>query len=120
MKIASEGVLRHWPDAVYLQMDYSDQRYGGLVAVAVLDADGEELDGGNMELWDELDNGADVSVLIGNLDDDRGDWSVHRTYATSEARASGVNPFLDIKMAAAMTTKEIGSSAGATQYSPFG
>jgi len=28
VKIAAEGLLRQWPDAAYLQMDYSDQRYG--------------------------------------------------------------------------------------------
>ncbi len=49
-KISADGVLRQWPDAVYLQMDHSDQRYEGLVPVAVLDADRQELDG-DMELW---------------------------------------------------------------------
>ncbi len=68
-------MLRRWPDAVYLQLNHSGQRYGGLVPVALLDADGQELDG-DMELWDELDSGAHVPDLIGNLNDDRGDWSV--------------------------------------------
>ena len=60
VKIAAQGVLRQWPDAPYLQMDHSDQRYGGLVAVAVLDADGQERACDMMELWDDLDNGAHV------------------------------------------------------------
>lgn len=49
VKIAAEGVLRQWPGAAYLRMDYSDQEYGAMVPVAVLDADGQELDDG-MEL----------------------------------------------------------------------
>jgi len=41
------------------------------VPVAVLDADGQELEG-DMELWDELERGAHMPDLIGNLNDDRG------------------------------------------------
>ncbi len=112
VKIAADGLPRQWPDAAYLQMDYSDQRHGALVPAAVLDANGEVLDD-DTELWDELDNGADVPALIGNLSDDRGDWSAHRTFRNGQL-------CLDLKKAAAMTTKEIGSSAGVQEYSPFG
>lgn len=40
VKVAAEDLLRQWPDAAYLQMDYSDQRYGALAPAAVLDANG--------------------------------------------------------------------------------
>ncbi len=83
VKIAAEGVLRQWPDAFSLQMDHSDQRYGGLVPAAVLDADGQELDD-DMELRDDLESGAHVPDLIGNLSDDHGDWSVHRTFRNGQ------------------------------------
>ncbi len=65
-------------------MDYSDQRYGALVPVAVLDADGQELEA----TWscDELDGGPHVPDLIGNLNDDCGDWLVHRTDAIVRPR----------------------------------
>lgn len=43
---------------------------------------------------------------------------MHRTYANSDDRASGVDPCLDLKAAAAMTTKEIGSATGVPAYSP--
>lgn len=118
VKIAAEGFLRHWPGAVYLQIDYSDQEHGALVPVAVLDADGQELEV-DMELWDELDSGAHVPDLIGNLNDHCGDWSVHRTYANSEAPRQA-STRADLKKAAAMTSKEIGSTSGVHDYSPFG
>jgi len=79
VEFAADGVLRQWPEAAYLQMDYSDQEYGAMVPVAVLDADGQELDDG-MELWDDLDNGADLSSLVGNLNDEDDVWSDYRTH----------------------------------------
>lgn len=49
---------------VYLQMDHSDQRYGNWCPSRWLDADGQLLDA-DVALWDELEPGADVPVLIG-------------------------------------------------------
>jgi len=55
-------------------MYYMDQKYGALVSAAVRNATREGRRGMsstmNMKLWDELANGADVSVLVGNLDDE--------------------------------------------------
>lgn len=97
VKIAAEGILRRWPDAVDLQLDHSGQRYKGLVPVAVLDADGEELD--DMKLWDGLDNGAHVPSLIVNLPTTKQTGrstapcsqtvEITRTAARAEARVGG-------------------------------
>lgn len=70
----SRGILRQWLDAAYLQMEYSDQKYGALTPWTILDADGAVLDD-DRDMWDELDNGANVPTLISNLSDDGGDWS---------------------------------------------
>jgi len=91
VKIAAEGVLRQWPDAVYLQMDYSDQEYGALVPVAVLHADGQEFDD-DMELWDGLDNGADLSSLVANLSDLDDVWSDYRTHYNDAEPLVGQQP----------------------------
>ncbi len=83
VKIAAEGVLRQWPDAAYVQMDYSDLRYDRRGAVAILHGDGEVLDD-HLEAWTQLDNGADLHELVSNLSDDgAGGRSTSHPFAAS-------------------------------------
>lgn len=58
LQIAAEGVLRRWPNAAYVQMDYSDYRNNRHGAVAILGADGEVLDD-DLEAWTALPSSAD-------------------------------------------------------------
>lgn len=85
VKIAVEDILRQWPDAAYLQMEYSDQKYSALTPWTILDADGEVLDD-DCEMWDELDNGANVTGLISNLSDDGGDWADDKRFLNRNAQ----------------------------------
>lgn len=86
-------------------MDYSDQTYGALVPVAVLDTWGQVLDD-DVELWEDLDNGADLPCLVGNLNDDDV-WSDYRTHYNEQDRSSGINPCLDLKSAVSITQGRI-------------
>lgn len=87
-------------------MNYSDQTYGAMVPVAVLHTDGQVLDD-DLELWDDLDNGADLPSLVGNLNDQDDVWSDYRTHYSDADRSSGSNPCLDLKAAAAITQQRI-------------
>lgn len=42
--------------------------------------------------WDDLDNGADLSSLVGSLNDEDDVWSDYRTHYNDEDRSSGSNP----------------------------
>lgn len=81
LQIAAEGVLRRWPNATYVQMDYADYRNDRHGAVAILGADGEVLD--DLEAWTALPNSADLHELISNLFND-GDWSTQLTFRAGE------------------------------------
>lgn len=107
VKIAAQGVLRQWPDAPTCRWITPTSGTGDCGSRgARCRRPGARLrhDGA----LGRPRQRRTCASLIDNLNDDRGDWSVHRTYANSESRASGVNPCLDLKKAAAMTTKEIG------------
>lgn len=60
-----------------------------LVPAAVLNANGEVLDD-DMELWGRARQRRRRPALIGNLSDDRGDWSAHRTFRNGQ-------PCLDLR-----------------------
>lgn len=94
VKIAAEGVLG--TGRMPSTCRWTTPTSGGQVAVAVLDADGEELDG-DIELWGDLDNGADVSTLIGNLSDDRGDLGGAPDLRRQRGARQAFNPCLDLQ-----------------------
>ncbi len=79
--------------------------YGALTPWAILDADGAVLDD-DREMWDELDNGANVPTLISNLSDDGGDWSEHKTFLNAHDRLTFNRPCLDLKTASGITTEQ--------------
>lgn len=107
-------VLRRWPAACHLQLDYFDQRYGGLVPAAVFDADGEEVD-------EDMERGRSATVLVsrrfpGTWPTTKADW------AATTPSVGGLNqdriPCVKLKSAAAMTLKRIGSPTGMPTCNP--
>ncbi len=83
---------------------------------------GQELDD-DMVLKDAdgLDNGADVSALVRNLNDEDDVWSDYRTYYNDNDRTSGSNPCLDLKSAASIGPERISlATAGVRNVYPLG
>lgn len=109
-KLTARAILREYPDATHLSLDYSDQTLGEMVPNEVLDANGDAIDADNAGFWDDLED-ADIGGLVGNLTDD-GDWTVCRDFATDEDRQNGENPRLNLAAAAALDTDQIVSSTG--------
>lgn len=103
----ARGIREQHPDAAFLEMDVSDQGSDSMWAVAVLDADGQNL----AEADDITVDGDELEDMCFELTDN-GPWIVHRAYPFGRPmKYAAGRPCLDLAASAAITDEELGAAA---------